>query len=101
MTLNMRVVDARAELRALRFGDARQIEARRLLAIRALAARVTDIDGFCLCSERNQECFGTHRDAPEEFMLERMNREKLLSVVERLVRLGCVERAELEEVLCP
>jgi len=82
-------------MRPPRFGDAEDIEARKLLELAALAKRACDFQGFCTCPMGG--CYDrTHwvrRIHPYE--VDCMRKDQLIEVVNRLVGLGEVERSEL------
>lgn len=81
-----------------RFGDVRHINAHKFLQLFELAARCTELEGFCLC--RNG-CYDRRQhwvSKPDGWKLRRMNREELLEVVERLRCLGYATKEEIAEV---
>jgi len=92
-------LDARRVLESgPRFGDVRHINAHRMLELYELAARCTSLQGFCTCP---YGCYNrAHWGARvSRSALERMEREQLIDVVERLRELGYVTRAEIREVM--
>ena len=82
--------------RAPRFADDHDIDALKLLRLRAIADRCRDFTGFCTCEggcwDRNH--WGRRVTSRA---LDFMTRAQLEEVVERLIYLGEIERKELAE----
>ena len=77
-----------------RFGDAEDIEARKLLELAAIAKRACAIQGFCTC---RYGCYdSTHWGRKlHPYEIDCMRKDQLVEVINRLVELGEVERGEL------